>query len=81
MRCAVLLFLLTIRALGQQAETENVLQPSWETQKQARSYFLQIPAPRGQITDRHGIPLAQTRVSYNLAMNFPTPANLTGRGV
>ena len=46
--------------------------PSWETQKQARTYVLQIPAPRGQITDRQGRPLAQTRVSYNLALNFPT---------
>jgi penicillin-binding protein 2 len=46
--------------------------PSWETQKQARTYLLQIPAPRGQITDRQGRPLAQTRVSFNLALNFPT---------
>jgi penicillin-binding protein 2 len=46
--------------------------PSWETQRQARSYALQIPAPRGQITDRLGRPLAQTRVSENLVLNFPT---------
>lgn len=51
---------------------ENTLAPSWETQRQARTYILQIPAPRGQITDREGRPLAQTRVSYNLALNFPT---------
>src|SRR5438093_346226 len=62
------------------ASTENALQPSWETQKQARTYFLQIPAPRGQITDRNGKPLAQTRVSYNLALNFPTPLILTDQG-
>ncbi len=50
----------------------NTLAPSLETQKQARNYILQIPAPRGQITDRQGRPLAQTRVSNNLALNFPT---------
>ena len=47
--------------------------PTWETQKQARTFILDIPAPRGQITDRNGKPLAQTRLSYNLAINFPTP--------
>ena len=47
--------------------------PTWETQKQARTYTLAIPAPRGQITDRNGHPLAQSRLSYNLAINFPTP--------
>ena len=47
--------------------------PTWETQKQARTFALLIPAPRGQITDRHGRPLAQSRLSYNLAINFPTP--------
>ena len=51
------------------------LAPSWETQKHARTFVLQIPAPRGQITDRNGKPLAQTRISYNLAINFPTPLN------
>ena len=33
--------------------------PTWETQKQARTFSLLIPAPRGQITDRNGLPLAQ----------------------
>lgn len=47
--------------------------PTWETQKHARTYVLGIPAPRGQIVDRNGLPLAQTRVSYNLAIAFPTP--------
>ncbi|MFV0337616.1 MAG: penicillin-binding protein 2 [Chthoniobacterales bacterium] len=47
--------------------------PTWETQKQARTFQLRIPAPRGQITDRNGYPLAQTRLSYNLAISFPTP--------
>ena len=57
---------------GDNAATANTLAPSWETQRQARTYVLQIPAPRGQIADCQGRPLAQTRVSYNLALNFPT---------
>ncbi len=44
-----------------------------ETQKQARSFQLNIPAPRGQITDSRGEPLAQTRISNNLALEFPGP--------
>jgi penicillin-binding protein 2 len=52
-------------------DNPNTLAPSWETQKQARTYILQIPAPRGQITDREGRPLAQTRVGNNLAITFP----------
>ena len=51
--------------------------PTWETQKHARTYVLAIPGPRGQITDRNGNPLAQTRVSYNLALSFPTPLTMT----
>ena len=47
--------------------------PTWETQQKARTFSLLIPAPRGQITDRNGVPLAQNRVSYNLAISFPTP--------
>jgi len=51
--------------------------PTWDTQKQARTFVLNIPAPRGQIVDRNGSPLAQTRVSYNLAITFPTPLSFT----
>src|SRR6202790_5087997 len=55
--------------------------PSWETQRQAATYALSIPAPRGQITDRNGVPLAQTRVSDNLSVVFPTPFDFTDRQV
>ncbi|MDB6172825.1 MAG: Peptidoglycan glycosyltransferase [Chthoniobacteraceae bacterium] len=55
--------------------------PTWETQKQARTYLLGIPAPRGQIVDRNGSPLAQSRVSYNLAIAFPTPLNFSDHDV
>jgi penicillin-binding protein 2 len=47
--------------------------PTWETQKQARTFQLGIPAPRGQITDRNGYPLAQSRLSFNLGLQFPSP--------
>jgi penicillin-binding protein 2 len=57
------------------------LVPSWETQRQAATYALAIPAPRGQITDRNGVPLAQTRVSYNLSVVFPTPLDFTDQQV
>ena len=59
------------------APTAAVPAPSWETQKHARTYVMAIPGPRGQITDRNGNPLAQTRVSNNLGLSFPTPLTMT----
>jgi penicillin-binding protein 2 len=56
---------------------EEIIVPTFETQKLARTYILDIPAPRGQITDRNGQPLAQNRLSYNLAINFPTPLDFS----
>ena len=56
---------------------EETIQPTWETQKQARTYVLDIPAPRGQITDRNGHPLAQNKLSYNLTIDFPTPLDFS----
>src|SRR6266568_1834798 len=58
------------------AEEETVI-PTFETQKLARTYILDVPAPRGQITDRNGAPLAQNRLSYNLVVNFPTPLDFS----
>ncbi|MBA2432626.1 MAG: penicillin-binding protein 2 [Chthoniobacterales bacterium] len=52
---------------------EETMVPTYETQKRARAYTLAIPAPRGQIVDRNGVPLAQNKLSYNLALTFPTP--------
>jgi len=65
--------------LGQTRLTDlvEVPRPTWETQKQARTYLLNIPAPRGQITDRNGATLAQSRVAYNLGLKFPTPLEFT----
>src|SRR6266478_2874794 len=56
---------------------EETIIPTFETQKLARTYILDIPAPRGQITDRTGLPLAQSKVTYNLAISFPTPLDFT----
>ena len=53
-------------------EEEDII-PTFETQKLARTYVLDIPAPRGQITDRTGLPFAQNKLNYNLAIIFPTP--------
>jgi penicillin-binding protein 2 len=59
-----------------QPEEETII-PTFETQKLARTYVLDVPAPRGQITDRNGVPLAQNKLSYNLAINFPTPLDFS----
>lgn len=58
-------------------QVEEAIAPTWETQKRARAYVLDIPAPRGQIVDRNGVPLAQNKLSYNLAFNFPTPLDFS----
>src|SRR5437870_7074386 len=59
-----------------QTEEETIV-PTFETQKLARTYILDVPAPRGQITDRNGESLAQNSLSYNLAINFPTPLDFS----
>jgi len=54
---------------------------SWDTQKQARVWAFTIPAPRGQICDRNGLPLALQRVGYNLGISFPRPLNFSDEEV
>ena len=85
-RAIALLLALTSISLGQEPaptpeETstplEEAIKPTWETQKQARTYVLDLPAPRGQITDRNGAPLAQNKLSYNLTIDFPTPLDFS----
>jgi penicillin-binding protein 2 len=83
-RDLLLLALLTpVMCSAQQAVSnpppEDMLAPTWETQKQARTYLLAVPAPRGQITDRNGLPFAQSRIGYNLAIQFPTPLDFSNR--
>jgi penicillin-binding protein 2 len=59
-----------------QTEEETIV-PTFETQKLARTYILDVPAPRGQITDRNGESLAQNKLSYNLTISFPTPLDFS----
>lgn len=47
------------------------------TQKEARTMRLSIPAPRGLIVDRNGVALAQNRVVFFLALNFPFMSDAT----
>ena len=56
---------------------EEEIKPTWETQKLARTYVLDIPAPRGQITDRNGEPLAQNKLGYSLTITYPTPLDFS----
>jgi penicillin-binding protein 2 len=51
--------------------------PTWDTQKQARTWAFSIPPPRGTICDRNGLPLVNQRVAYNLALAFPRPLSFT----
>ncbi len=53
------------------AAEKQDLKASWSTQTQARALTLSVPAPRGQIVDRHGIPLAQNRAANYLALVMP----------
>ena len=57
-------------------EDETII-PTFETQKLARTYILDVPAPRGLITDRNGLPLAQNVLSHSLAISFPTPLDFS----
>ena len=59
------------------ATEEETIIPTFETQKLARTFVLDVPAPRGQIVDRNGVPLAQNKLSYNLAITFPTPLDFS----
>jgi penicillin-binding protein 2 len=62
---------------AQGAPSSAAYAPTLETQKQARTWYFTIPAPRGQISDREGRPMALQKVAYNLAVSFPRPLNLS----
>ena len=59
------------------APEEETILPTFETQKLARTYILDVPAPRGLITDRNGLPLAQNKLNHSLAISFPTPLDFS----
>lgn len=48
----------------------NATDGAISTRKDARAITLKIPAPRGQIVDRKGEPLANNRVAYQVGLQF-----------
>ena len=64
-------------APGVGAKVPETIAPAWESRTDFRTYYFEIPAPRGLITDRNGEPLAQSRVAYHLSLAFPTGALMT----
>ena len=48
----------------------NAAEGAINTRKDARALTLRIPAPRGQIVDRDGLPIAQTEVVYQVSILF-----------
>jgi penicillin-binding protein 2 len=59
----------------------ETIEPTWETRPDARTLYFEIPAPRGQITDRNGLPLAQSRLGYHLDLTFPTGDEMSDQQV
>lgn len=60
--------------IASEEDFDVVSEASIFTQKNARTMTISIPAPRGLILDRDGQPLAQSKVSYQLALDFTTLA-------
>ena len=54
---------------------------SLNTDPNARPLSLRVPAPRGQIVDRHGEALAQNRVAYYLGIQLPLQDGLSNAAV
>src|SRR5262249_23727340 len=52
-----------IFAPGTNSKVPETITPTWETRTDYRTYYFEIPAPRGLITDRNGEPLAQSRLA------------------
>lgn len=68
---------LTLVSLASAQSTPGniVPSPTWETQRKARVYQLSVPPPRGIISDRHGTPLAASRVGWDLCRSPTTPSS------
>ena len=49
----------------------KIIRGSVGSRRNARTLTLSIPGPRGLITDRNGQPMAQNRVAYHFALEFP----------
>ncbi|NCF89062.1 MAG: hypothetical protein GWQ08_26670, partial [Verrucomicrobiaceae bacterium] len=68
-------------ALADGETEETGIVPSCQTQKGAKTVVLTVPAPRGQIVDRGGRPLATNRVAYFPALKFPHMPDATDEEV
>jgi len=55
---------------GSEPQQGGGLQGSLMVRPDARTMTLSVPAPRGQITDRHGKPFAQSKVIWYPALKF-----------
>ncbi|MDF1826367.1 MAG: penicillin-binding transpeptidase domain-containing protein [Verrucomicrobiales bacterium] len=53
------------------AEPQAKLGADVMTRTEARTFTFTVPAPRGQLLDRNGYPLAQSKISYYAAISFP----------
>ena len=64
---------LTAKALRARDEkdADGKVGSSVMTRTEARTFTFEIPAPRGQLLDRNGYPLAQSKVAYYAAITFP----------
>ena len=71
MRGCFILLGLSVAGLFAQEEERLASSASLTNRSDARTMMMSIPAPRGLITDRNGEPLAQNKVEYQLALNFP----------
>ena len=78
---------LKVRAVMDDGERSLPLPPATEPKagipisekndKNARTLFLSIPAPRGLIVDRNGVPLVQNRMAHFLGIQFPLGSELS----
>ena len=61
----------TVPAPAPARPEEPGLQGSTRTQADARTLYVNVPAPRGLIVDRNGLPLAQNIIVYYPGIQFP----------
>ena len=74
LRLPLVLCLAAVSAYAQNPAEEPIARGAADgaisTRKDARTITLKIPAPRGQIVDRNGAPIAQNQVAYQVALQF-----------
>lgn len=57
--------------LDQTLGGDTAIVASWQTQTNARTLLLTVPAPRGQIVDRNGYCMAYNKVGFYYSIQFP----------